>query len=183
MRSCTPAPTELAGAASVTLESKDLEELQPRALSTALRQEREVRDADQEMVDDGNSDDSNDEDYVDMSDAAASEMRSRPRSRKRAKRAKDTEHNDVETPSTHSLNISCQAIATASTGSIQESEEILIHGYLTLKTIESKVVYCLTFSQELLPESSGTSQRRDITKSVSSRNNRRDSERLPEYPP
>jgi hypothetical protein len=26
---------------------------------------------------------------------------------------------------------------------------------LTLKTIESKVVYCLTFSQELLPEPRG----------------------------
>jgi len=32
----------------------------------------------------------------------------------------------------------------------QESEEIPIRGCLTLKTIESKVVYCLTFSQELL---------------------------------
>jgi hypothetical protein len=45
---------------------------------------------------------------------------------------------------------------------MQESEEIPIRGYLTLKTIESKVVYCLTFSQDLWPEPSGTSQRQGI---------------------
>jgi hypothetical protein len=60
----------------------------------------------------------------------------------------------------------------------QESEEIPIRGCLTLKTIESKVVYCLTFSQELLPEASGTWQRQDIAKSVSSSSSdKRDSER------
>jgi hypothetical protein len=59
------------------------------------------------------------------------------------------ELNDLEIPFTHSLNVSCQAIAATSSVSMQESEEIPIHGYLTLKTIESKVVYCLTFSQDL----------------------------------
>jgi hypothetical protein len=62
---------------------------------------------------------------------------------------------------------------------MQESEEIPVHGYLTLKTIKSKVVYCLTFSQEFLPEPSGTSQRQGIPRSVSSSSDRRDSERLP----
>jgi hypothetical protein len=115
------------------------------------------------MVDDGGTDDSNDEDYDDMSDAATSEIQDRPRSRKRARRAKDTEQNNVETPSTHSLSVPYQAIAKTSSGSVQESEEIPIHGYLTLKTIESKIVYCLTFSQELLPTPHARSQRQDST--------------------
>lgn len=62
---------------------------------------------------------------------------------------------------------------------MQESEEIPIYGYFTLKTIGSKVVYCLTFSQELLPKPSGISQRQDIARSVSSSSDRRDSERSP----
>jgi hypothetical protein len=89
------------------------------------------------------------------------------------------EHNDVETTSTHALSVSYEATTATSSGSIRESEEIPIRGYLTLKTIESKVVYCLTFSQELLPEAGGTSQRQGITRSVSSSGDRRDSERLP----
>jgi hypothetical protein len=43
----------------------------------------------------------------------------------------------------------------------------------------SKVVYCLTFSQDLLPEPRGTSQRQGIARSVSSSSDKRDSERLP----
>jgi hypothetical protein len=50
-----------------------------------------------------------------------------------------------------------------SPGSMYESEEIPIHGYFTLKTIESKVVYCLTFSQELLPRPRDQGQRQDST--------------------
>lgn len=134
------------------------------------------------MVDDGGTDDSNDEYYDDMSDTAASETRRPPRSRKRVKRAKDMEHNDVETPSTHSPNVLYQATIATSSVNMQESEQseqIPIHGYLILKTIESKVVYCLTFSQELLPEPSRISQRQGIPRSVSSSRDRRDSERLP----
>jgi hypothetical protein len=40
-------------------------------------------------------------------------------------------------------------------------------------------VYCLTFSQELLSEPGGTSQRQGIARSVSSSSDRRDLERLP----
>jgi hypothetical protein len=178
----TPAPAGLASAAptvSDALESSDLEDPQSVALLAAPGQERELRDIDQEMVDDGGTDDSNDENYDDMSDAAASKIQGQPRSRKRARRMKDTEHNDVETPSTHSLNISYQAITATSSSSMQESEEIPIHGYLTLKTMESKVVYCLTFSQNLSPEPSGTSQRQCIVRSASSSSDGRDSKRLP----
>ena len=44
----------------------------------------------------------------------------------RVKRAKDRESNDIETPSTQSLDVLYQAIQTTSV-SIQESEEIPIH--------------------------------------------------------
>ena len=98
-----------------------------------------------------------------MSDATGSKIGGRPRSRKRVRRTKDIGDNDVEAPSTYYLDVSDQAIAATSSGSIQESEEIPIHGYFTLKTIASKVVYCLTFSQELLPHPQDQRQRQDCT--------------------
>ncbi len=108
------------------------------------------------MLDDGGTDDSNDEDYSDMSDDAAVEVRGRLRSRKRVRRAKDVDYNDIETHSTHSLNVSYQACAAHSSGSMQESEQIPIQGYFTLETIGSKVVYHFTFSQELLAAPNST---------------------------
>ena len=158
------------GTASAALESSYLDEAQPCTQITA---------PDQEMVDGGSADDSDDEDYDDKSAAAGSERGRRPRSRKRVRRTEDTEDNDVEPPPTRSLGVSSQTAAATLSGSIQESDEIPIHGYFTLKTIGSKVVYSLTFSQELLPEPSGTWQRRDIARSVSSSSDRRDSERSP----
>ena len=154
--------------ASASLESSPSP--QPRA---------QITGPDQEMADDGGTDDSNDEDYDDMSDSAAS-VQCPLYSRKRVKRAKDMEANDSETSSTCSLNVSHQATAASSSISIQESEEIPIHGYLTLKTFESKLQYCLTFSQECLSELGGTSQRERIPKSVvlNSRD-KRNSERVP----
>ncbi len=114
-----------------------------------------------------------------MSDVAASEIRGRPLSRKRFKRAKNTEHNDVKTPFTHSLSVSDQVTTATSSGSMQKSEEISIHEYLALKTIESKVVYGLTFSQALLPKFGGTSHRQGIPRCISSSRDRRHSKRLP----
>ena len=87
------------------------------------------------------------------------------------------EDNDLAAPPTYSLNVSCQAATATSSGSTQESDEIPIYGYLTLKTLESKVLYCLTFSQELVPEPSGTSRRQAMARSVSSSSDKRDSER------
>jgi hypothetical protein len=52
---------------------------------------------------------------------------------------------DVEGPPTHSLDVSCQAAAVASSSSTQESKEIPVHGFFTLKTVASKVMYCVTF--------------------------------------
>lgn len=89
---------------------------------------------------DEGTDNSSDEDYREASDAAPSETRGRPHSRKRVKRAKDAEHNDGESPSPCPLNVSYQAITTSPPDGMQESEEILISGYLTLKTVESSHV-------------------------------------------
>jgi hypothetical protein len=68
----------------------DLEELQSRALIAAPDQEWEVRDIDEEMADDGSTDESNREDYGDTSDAAGSKVGGRPRSRKRVRRTKES---------------------------------------------------------------------------------------------
>ncbi|KAG9235614.1 hypothetical protein BJ875DRAFT_265946 [Amylocarpus encephaloides] len=178
LRTLSPTgPASIASPVSAALESNEFQRSQSVTRLVAPAKEREIRNIDHEMADGGDSDDSNDKDYDDMNHAAASEMRYPPRSRKRVKRG-NMKPNDVEIPSTQSLNILCEAIATTSSVSMQESEEIPIRGFLTLKTIESKVVYCLTFSQELLPEPSGISQRQDIPRSVSSSSDRGKLEKL-----
>jgi hypothetical protein len=155
--------------------SNEFDNTQSVTLLTAPVQERES-DNDQEMGDDGGSDNSDDQDYDVTNDTAASEMRHLTRSRKRVKRAKDREPNEAKTPSTQPLNVSCQAITATSSVGMQESEEIPICGSLVLKTVGSRVIYCLTFSQEVILESGGTSQRQP--RSLSSSSNRRDSEQL-----
>ena len=110
----TTTPTGLAttiSTTSVALESADLKEPKARVQITALDKEWELRDKVQKMVDDGSADDSDDEDYADISDAAGSKRRGPPRSRKRVKRTKDGEHNDVKDRLTHLLDVSCQAAA------------------------------------------------------------------------
>ena len=152
-----------ASTASTAPNSADLEEPKSHIQITAPDEEWELRDTDRKMVDDGSADDSDDEDYADMSDAAGSQRRGRPRSRKQVRRTKDRDHNDIEGPPTHPFDVSCQAAAATSSSSTQESEEMPIHGYFTLKTVASKVVYCLTFSQELLPRPQHQGQRQDST--------------------
>jgi hypothetical protein len=134
----TTAPTRLASTASTvsaSLGSTDLEDPKSVALLAAPGQEREIRDIDQEMVNDGGTDDSNDEDYSDMSDAVASETRDRPHFRKRARRAKDTEHNDGETTSTHSLSVSYQA--TEATSNRFRTIITRFRGYIMISTIQN----------------------------------------------
>jgi hypothetical protein len=80
-----------------------------------------------------------------MSDAAGPTRGGRPHSRKRVRRTKDRARNDTDGRPSHPLDISYQAAAVASSSGTQESEEMPIHGYFTLKTIASKVVYYLTF--------------------------------------
>ncbi|KAF4618980.1 hypothetical protein G7Y89_g14868 [Cudoniella acicularis] len=120
------APIKLASTASVALGSSA--EPQSRAQITAL---------DQEMVDDRSANGSDHGDYDNMSDAAGSQRGGRPR--KRVRRTKDTKDNDVAALPTHSLDTSYQTIVATSSSGILESEEIPIHGYFTLKSIESKV--------------------------------------------
>jgi hypothetical protein len=91
-------PASTTSPVSAALEPNDSEHTQSVTLLAA--KERETRDIDHEIANDGGSDDSNDKDYDDMGDAVASEIRRPPRSRKRVKRAKDMEHNNVETSST-----------------------------------------------------------------------------------
>ena len=108
----------------------------------------------------GSADDSEDEDYSDTSDAARPRRGGRRHSRKRVRRTKDTAHNDVEENHPHPVDSSCRAAAATSSGSTEESEEMPIQGYFTLRTVGSRVVYCLTFSQELLPLSRHQGQKR-----------------------
>jgi hypothetical protein len=79
----TAAPIRLASTASTASAapgSADLEAAQRCALTTAPVQdrEREFRDIDLEMVDDGGTDHSSDGDYADESDAAGSQIGGRP---------------------------------------------------------------------------------------------------------
>jgi hypothetical protein len=46
---------------------------------------------------------------------------------------------------TSSVDVLNQATAATLSGAVQESEEIAIHRCLTLKTLQSEVLYCLTF--------------------------------------
>ena len=62
-----------------------------------------------------------------------------------------------------SIDTSSQGKVPASSVTTQESEEIPIRGFLTLKTFESKVVYCLTFSLEPLPRAPETARERSGT--------------------
>jgi hypothetical protein len=62
-------------------------------------------------------------------------------------------------------------MATTPPTATLQSEEILICGFLTLKTFESKVIYCFSFSQELSQQLGGTS--------VSRSGDKRDSEQSP----
>jgi len=76
------------------------------------------------MADNRDSDNSKDEDYDGINNAVASEIRHPSRSRKRVKRAKDREPNDVETASTYSLDVLYQASVAISSYLMLESEEI-----------------------------------------------------------
>jgi hypothetical protein len=62
-------------------------------------------------------------------------------SRKRIRRSEDIGSLNAEEP--RSYDVSYQAAVATTSCSMQASEEMPIYGYLTLKTIESKVVYCL----------------------------------------
>lgn len=117
-RSALARPARTLSHVSAALECDDSNCTRLVARRVSPAKEQEIRDTDQEMVNDSGTDDSKDEDYGDTSNNAASEIQGPTHSRKRAKRAKDTEHNKVETSPTHSLDVSNQAITATSSGNI-----------------------------------------------------------------
>jgi hypothetical protein len=71
------APIRLASATSTIptpLESTNLEEPLSRALIATLDLEWEIHNIDEEMVDDGSTNDSNNKDYSDISNATSSKI-------------------------------------------------------------------------------------------------------------
>jgi hypothetical protein len=115
------------------------------------------------MVDNGSTNDPDDRDYANESNDASSKIEGQPGSWKQMRQTKNTEDNEVAALSTYSFNAVYQTAAATLSDSIYKSKEIPIYRYLTLKTIKSKVVYCLTFSQELLLCPWGQRQRQDST--------------------
>ena len=75
-------------------------------------------DTDQEMVNDGSADDSNDKDYIDISDVSGFKRGGLLCSRKRLKRTKDREHHDIEGRSTYPLDILYKATIVTLSSSI-----------------------------------------------------------------
>lgn len=151
-----------ASAASATPESPEVkgQGRNPSVQIMAPQEDWERCDTDRETVDSGSADDSEDEDYSDTSDAARPRRGSRRHSRKRFRRMKDTARNDVKENPPHLVNSLCESAATTPSSSTEESEEMPVHGFLKLRTVGSKVVYCLTFSQDWLPLSQHQDQKR-----------------------
>jgi len=153
--------------ASTALRSTNLEIRPPRASVTDPSQEQQLSD-----INDESTDDLSDEDYTNHGDASLNAIkRSRPSKRLRqAEDASTTTYRDPQKDSAcffRTLKSSGNNLSTTA----PQSEEIPIRGFLTLKTFESKVIYCFSFSQELSPQPSGTY--------VSRSSNRRDLERSP----
>jgi hypothetical protein len=75
----------------------------------------------------------------------------------------NTTTDDVEEDSPiSSVDVPSRAVAATLSGAEQESEEIAVHGYLILKTHQSQVLYCLTFSQESLPRPLRGGRQQDV---------------------
>ena len=152
----SPSSVRLATAVSTVstvLKSTNVKIRQSRASAADPSQERRLRD-----IDDGSADDFSDEDYANHSDASSNAVE-RPPPSKRLRRAEDpsgTTYYDPENDSAYSFEVSKQDGAVTPSSTAPHSEEIPIRGFLTLKTFESKVIYCFSFSQELSPHPGGT---------------------------
>jgi hypothetical protein len=70
------------------------------------------------MVDNGSTNDSNNEDYSDISDTTSLKIGGRLHSWKQVRQTKDIGDNDVEAPSTYYLNVLDQAIAATLSSSM-----------------------------------------------------------------
>ncbi len=137
-RRCTTAPTGFASAPttiSAAFESAHLEDVQSRVPIPSLDQGLILHNIGQDLCDNDTTTGSHCESSSGLSDAVGPKKRGRP-SWKQVGRATNTKR-ELGAPTGASL------------GSSQASEDIPVQGYLTLRNMESKVEYCLTFSQEL----------------------------------
>jgi hypothetical protein len=109
-------------------------------------------------------------DHVNDSDTAGSEIQERRL--KRPRRAKSTESSAQLSPGSakeaslamaNSSDVSTPEGGATSSDSPLESHEIPIRGSLTLQTFQSRIVYCLKFSQEELPFSLEIGQAQSIS--------------------
>ena len=131
---------------SNVLKSTNLEMRQSRASATDPSQKRQLCD-----IDNRSTDDLSDEDYASHNDASSNAPERSPPS-KRLRQANDlssTTYHDLEKDFAYSFELSNQDVATTPSTATPQSEEIPIRGFLTLKTFESKVIYCFSFSQDL----------------------------------
>ena len=160
-------PATAISTTSTVPKSTNLKRRQTRAPARDPSQEQQL-----DSIDDGSTDDLGDEDYDSHSDASSKTAENSPPP-KRLRRAKDssTTYHHIERDSSCLVELSNQDVATTPSTATPQSEEIPISGFLTLKTFKSKVIYCLSFSQELSPQLGGTS--------VSRSGDRRDSEQSP----
>jgi hypothetical protein len=152
---------------SLGLKSTNLEIRQSHASATDPGQERQLCDTNDRITND-----LSDENHANHSDASSNTVKKSPPSKRlrRAEVPSSTTHHDLEKDSAYSFELSNRVATTPSTATPQ-SEEIPIRGFLTLKAVESKVIYYFSFSQDLSPQPGGTY--------VSRSGDRRDSERSP----
>jgi hypothetical protein len=129
--------------ASAALESTDLEEPPSGSPVTEPNQEWEISNIlSQKNVVGKGTDDPNKEDYSCKTNATGSNIGDLLRSLKRVRWAKEkddlanTTPDDMEEDSpTISGDVMSRATASTLSGAVQESEEIAVHGCLTLKTL------------------------------------------------
>lgn len=119
--------------------------------------------------DDGaeSSEDPNDDDYTDDADAADPHPEEQPRPSKRRRQKEKLGDRAHTTSFSGSVDGASPGIGNGSSITAEESEEIPIRGFLTLKRIESKVVYSLIFSRELPPCTAETARRQRVTRNDS----------------
>jgi hypothetical protein len=111
-------------------------------------------DGNDDEADDGGTDsdeDPKDDDYLSDTDAADFYAEERPRSPKRRRREKNTEDAVNSVSFFGSIDSLSSGMEAGSSIITYGSEEIPICRFFTLKTFESKIVYCFTFSQEQSP--------------------------------
>lgn len=135
--------------ASTGLNSINIEESQPCASTTNPSPERQLN---QKTAADSNSTDLSNEGHTKGSYPATDSERERSCPRKHARVTASKGGCIVEEDSTYS-DVPSQKRTKRLPSNVQGSEEIPIHGYFTLKAVQSELMYCLTFTQGQSPSS------------------------------